>query len=340
MNGHKLQNSPMSDGREGKFCVLITGGNGFIGRTVLRTFHQHAERFSCILSLDLQPPAPHQQLPSVEYLALDIRSPQIESILHQHGVQVVVHLATVMPGARKDERELAYAVDVEGTRHLFEACIAANVQQFVYISSGAAYGYHPDNPEWLSETDPLRGNRDFAYAYHKRLVEDLLAQYRRSHPQIRQLIFRPGTVLGREVNSPISRFFEKRIILGLTGSTSPFVFIWDEDVANCILQGVLEQKTGIYNLAGDGALTLREIARLMGKPYCALPAGVVRIALRILRYLGLTRYGPEQVNFIRYRPVLSNRRLKEEFGYIPRFSSETAFLEFLQCRNQQRKETL
>lgn len=34
--------------------------------------------------------------------------------------------------------------------------------------------------------------------------------------------------------------------------------------------------------------------------------------------------GPEQINFLRYRPVLSNRRLKEEFGYrLQKTSAET-----------------
>ena len=39
----------------------------------------------------------------------------------------------------------------------------------------------------------------------------------------------------------------------------------------------------------------------------------------------LTQYGPEQVDFLRYRPVLVNRRLKEEFGYVPRKTSAEVF---------------
>ena len=56
-----------------------------------------------------------------------------------------------------------------------------------------------------------------------------------------------------------------------------------------------------------------------------LPAGLVGVALSILKRLGLTQYGPEQVNFLRYRPVLDNRRLKEEFGYVPRKTSAEVF---------------
>ncbi|MDQ7054790.1 MAG: SDR family oxidoreductase [candidate division KSB1 bacterium] len=328
----------MSTSTQMPLTVLITGANGFLGRAVLRALRQHPQRIANLLALDIRQPASDHRQPGVEYLTLDIRSPDMADLLQQHVVDVVVHLATIMPGRRKNERELAYSVDVLGTRHLLDACVVSGVRQFIYTSSGAAYGYHADNPPWLSESDPLRGNADFAYAHHKRLVEDMLADYRRSYPQLKQLIFRPGTILGREVNSPISQFFEKSILLGLTGSQSPFVFIWDEDVAQCIVKGILEGKSGIYNLAGDGALPLPQLAKLMGKPYLALPAGLVRAALWLLRRLRLTQYGPEQVDFIRYRPVLSNQRLKEEFGYTPRFTSEAAFLEFLRQRGLMRKE--
>jgi len=54
-----------------------------------------------------------------------------------------------------------------------------------------------------------------------------------------------------------------------------------------------------------------------------------------LRWLGMTRYGPEQVDFLRYRPVLSNEKLKSEFGYTPRKTTAQVFEYFLNQRQQQ-----
>jgi UDP-glucose 4-epimerase len=51
----------------------------------------------------------------------------------------------------------------------------------------------------------------------------------------------------------------------------------------------------------------------------------LRLALALLHPLRLSRYGPEQVDFLRYRPVLDNRRLKEQLGYRPRMSSAEVF---------------
>ena len=56
-----------------------------------------------------------------------------------------------------------------------------------------------------------------------------------------------------------------------------------------------------------------------------LSPDLLRLALRVLKALGLTQYGPEQLDFLRYRPVLANRRLKDVFGYVPRLSSADVF---------------
>ena len=65
-----------------------------------------------------------------------------------------------------------------------------------------------------------------------------------------------------------------------------------------------------------------------------LPAGLLQAALWLLKPLGLTQYGPEQVDFLRYRPVLDNRRLKKEFGYVPKLSSAEVFEQWRASRPQ------
>ncbi|MBV1752428.1 MAG: hypothetical protein KUA39_12500, partial [Desulfarculus sp.] len=120
---------------------------------------------------------------------------------------------------------------------------------------------------------------------------------------------------------------------GVAGSESPCVIIWDRDVVGVIRRDIFSSATGIYNLAGDGAVTMREIAGILGKTYLPMPAGLLRGALWLLKRLGLTQYGPEQVGFLQYRPVLDNKRLKEVMGYIPAKTSREAFEYYLAWRD-------
>jgi UDP-glucose 4-epimerase len=116
------------------------------------------------------------------------------------------------------------------------------------------------------------------------------------------------------------------------GSDAPFVFVWDEDVARCIVEGLREQWTGVFNLCGDGALPLPEVARRLGRTYLPLPAWLLAGALHALQATGLSKRGAEQVDFLRYRPVLCNEKLKSELGFTPTFTSEECFERYRRLR--------
>ncbi len=312
--------------------VLVTGASGLVGRQVVARLLEASDSIETLVALDLREPGPEARRSGVVYEQGDIRDPGLAKRLEHHGVDTVVHLAAVVTPGPASSRELEYSIDVEGTRNVVDSSITAGVSQLVYTSSGAAYGYHADNPVPLRESDPLRGNETFAYAWHKRRAEEILAERGAAHPDIARLVFRIGTILGEQVASPITALFERRIVVGVAGSDAPFVLVWDEDVAACIVQGILTRRSGTFNLAGDGALPLPEIARRLGKPYLPLPAPLLAGALRALRALGISARGPEQVDFLRYRPVLANDALKRDFGFRPRFSSAECFEHYRSLR--------
>lgn len=312
--------------------ILITGAAGFIGQQLLADLAVQQPNWT-LFAADIREIPANLLRGNVQPRLLDISQPEaVRKTVAECQPQAIVHLASVVSPPPGMSEATLHAIDVEGTRAIVEAAAASGVEQLIITSSGAAYGYYPENAEWIDEHDPLRGHNKFAYAKHKREVEELLVQARIAHPQLRQLILRPGTILGKRVNNQITDMFKKRAVLGIQGSDSRFVFIWDQDVVSIIRKGLENGASGIYNLAGDGALSLREIAQILRKPYRPLPAGLIQGVLRVLKPLRLSQYGPEQVDFLRYRPVLANRRLKEEFGYTPRYTSREAFIAFLDAQ--------
>jgi UDP-glucose 4-epimerase len=317
--------------------VLITGASGFLGQGLVRALATHG---SCqaVIAIDVREVPPAQRLPGITYITQDVRDPALASTLAEHQVDTVVHLASIVTPGKDSNREFEYSVDVGGTHNVLQACVQQGVSHIVVSSSGAAYGYHADNPDWLTEDVPLRGNESFAYSHHKRLVEEMLAQYRQSHPALQQTVLRIGTILGERVDNQITALFGKPRLLAIAGSDSPFVFIWDEDVIGAIVHALSGQApSGCYNLAGDGALTIFEIARRLNKRTRVLPACLLQAALFIGHHLGISRYGPEQLDFLRYRPVLLNTALKTRFGYTPAKTSAQAFDALIAARSQSGK---
>lgn len=312
--------------------VLVTGAAGDLGGKLIARLARSTPGGAAIVAVDVREVAAEKRLAGVSYVTVDVRDPDLAEVIAEHSAAVVVHLAAIVTPGPTDDREAQYSVDVGGTENVIRACLRAGVRRLIVSSSGAAYGYHGDHPEWLTEEHPLRGNDEFAYARHKRLVEERLARCREEHPELEQVVFRIGTILGDGVRNQITELFDRPRLLGVRGGDDRFVFIWDEDVAACLEQAITSPVTGIFNLAGDGALTMSELAAKMGKRYLRLPASWVRAALTVAKPLGWTRFGPEQVNFVRYRPVLANAKLKEVFGFVPRKTSSEVFDFYLACR--------
>ncbi len=300
--------------------ILITGAGGMIGRALTRELAQGPHE---VIATDLSAPA---DLPEgVRFVPLDVTGDAPDRVIAAEKPEVIVHLASIVTPGPGMGRELAYRVDVEGSREVLDAAIANGVRRLVVTSSGAAYGYHADNPVPLRETDALRGNPEFAYADHKRQVEEMLAQARDTNPELEQVVLRVGTVLGAGTDNQITALFRKPRLLAIRGSDSPFVFIWTRDLARILLRAATDGPAGIYNEAGDGAMGVGDLARRLGKPVRRIPAGAIKAALALAHPLRLSRYGPEQVRFLQYRPVLANDALKRDFGYVPELTSAEVF---------------
>jgi UDP-glucose 4-epimerase len=311
------------------FNILVTGATGYIGSQAIKRFAKETETIGEIYGLDIKPaPAEFSSLKNYHHLQQDIRDAKIVEQLKDKNIQIVVHLASLV-GVSKNSRDFEYSVEVEGAKNLLNFTKECNVKQFVVTSSGAAYGYHEDNPEYLSEDDPIRGNYEFPYAYHKRRIEEEIELFKKENTDVKFLIFRPGTILGKTVNNQITDLFKKPVLVGIKGSKSPFNFILDEDVVECLFIGMRDEREGTYNLAGDGYMTFPQIAQVLKKPFLPLPQKLVKKSLGFLSKIKLTQYGPEQTKFLAYRPVLSNKKLKSSFGYTPKLSSEDCFYFFL-----------
>jgi UDP-glucose 4-epimerase len=312
--------------------VLVTGGSGFLGTSVVAGLAA-SDSIEHVVSADIRTPSPGVRLPGVLYERVDVTDASgLPDLLRRHSIDTVVHLVSIVNPGRSTTVTQEFAVDVEGARAVFAACVEAEVSRIVVSSSGAAYGYHRDNAERITESEPLRGNEDFPYSRHTRLVEEMLAKLRESQPQLSQTIFRIGTILGPAVDNQITALWESTRVVKLAGSDSPFVFVWVDDVVEVMVQASGFGPAGIFNVAGDGAVPVDEIARALGKKLLVLPPWLFAAALWVGHALRLTPHEPAQVNFLLYRPVLDNTALKETFGFTPSHTSREAFESYLEAR--------
>lgn len=147
--------------------ILVTGGSGFLGRHVVRHWAA-AERERPLRLLLRQAPF---ETPAAQVVLGDLRDE--ESLRRAvSGADAVVHLAgkTIdRDGSGFDE------VNVEGTRRLCRAALAAGVSRFLYVSSVGVYGHgsHRD----ADESTPLRPDTPFSRS--KAAAEQIVLDHHR-----------------------------------------------------------------------------------------------------------------------------------------------------------------
>ncbi len=106
--------------------ILVIGGAGMLGRAVLRTLTQNGHT---VKSFDLQP-SPDDEASS---LIGDIRDAAAVTRACQ-GIDAVIHAAAYV-NQNPSPQPIMHAVNVQGTRHVINACQAARVPRLIYISS-------------------------------------------------------------------------------------------------------------------------------------------------------------------------------------------------------------
>ena len=110
---------------------------------------------------------------------------------------MVVHLAFAILDASDSTR----ALNVEGSRRVFEEAVKAGTERICYASSVAAYGFHDDNPDWLTEEITARGSPEHPYSQQKAEVEQVLAATLLNRRRTIAYVFRPCIVAGPEART-------------------------------------------------------------------------------------------------------------------------------------------
>ena len=312
--------------------VAVTGPTGEVGRSVLAAL-ERSDRVKRVLGMARRPfdPAAHGWK-KVEYRRGDVMDRSTVDDLVAEA-DVVVHLAWIIFGDRDETRK----VNLEGSRNVFEATVKAGPRRLVYTSSIAAYGFHEDNPELLTEDLAPRGTEEFYYSAEKAELESLFHEVM-DGSDIDQYILRPCIVGGRDapalINDVVRRFqlggrwpLERDLLRVIPGASpvlpeagTSFQLVHHDDCADAIVAAIEGRGIpGIYNLAGDGAITLTDVAGELGWRTVPMPGLAVKAAVQLVSRLG--RLLPQDlawVNIARRSSIMDTTKARGELGWRPR----------------------
>lgn len=300
---------------------VITGGSGYIG-TRLVDHLSRREDTERVVICDLRPP--HGYLPKTAFRQLDVRDREgVRRVLEEAQADVLIHLAFILNPIH--DEHLMYDIDVNGTHNVLEAAGAAGTGQVLVTTSAVAYGAFPDNPEPLTEEDPVRGVASFSYARDKTESDRLCQLWAATYPGRTMTIVRPCIVFGPNVDNYLLRIWTKTPFQADTGHLERKIqFVHEDDVVEAIIGLLHGRHAGAYNVAGDGLMTLRECAEIAGMPIRRMPLRAYRAIARLLWRTPLGESPPGQVEFAIHPWIVSNEKLKAT-GWKPQYTSQETF---------------
>lgn len=328
--------------------VAVTGPTGEIGLATLRAL-EASPQVARVVGMARRPfdPAEHG-LSKVVYRQGDVLDrAAVDAALD--GADVVVHLAFIVIGDPDEARP----INLEGSRNVFEAAVGAGARRLIYTSSVAAYGFHEDNPQPLTEDVPLRDTETFYYSAHKAELESVLAELE-AGADTDVYVFRPCIVAGagatRLVETmvgmlplygqlPLLRRFVDEVPFLAPVVPDPgisFQLVHHDDVAAALLAGVEGRgQPGVYNLAAPDVTDLGALARELGWLTVPVPKAALAPLDEVLaRVPGL----PVEVAWLsafRTPVVMDCSRAREALGWRPSLDSAETLAETVAAAREQ-----
>ncbi|MCI2416988.1 NAD-dependent epimerase/dehydratase family protein [Saccharopolyspora sp. K220] len=317
----------------GPNVVLVTGVSRFLGGHLAARLAANpaVER---VLGVDTVQPGRDllRRMGRTEFVRADIRNPLITKVIANAKVDTVVH-AAVNSHSGPDGRVTMKEMNVIGTMQLLAACQQSPlVRKVVVRSTCAVYGSSSRDPAVFTEDMEPRDLPSSGYAKDAVEIEGYVRGFGRRRPEVDITTLRFSNLIGPRIDAMLTRYFALPVVPTVFGFDARLQLLHSEDALAVLERATLADKPGVFNVAGDGVLMLSQAIRRAGRIPMPLPSMAVSPLTQFFRSARLVDFSPEQLRYLNFGRVLDTTKLREEFGFTPRWTTLQAFDDFVRGR--------
>jgi UDP-glucose 4-epimerase len=315
--------------------VLVTGVNGYLGGHLAARLAEDSS-IDRVIGVDAAAPSPAlaKLMGRAEFVRADIRNPLIAKVISTARVDTVVHASNTAHPAGPSGRVLHKAMNVIGTMQLLAACQRSMlVRKLVVKSTAAVYGAGPRNPAAFTEDMAPRELPSSGYAKDNAEVEGYVRGFGRRRPDVSVTTLRFTNLIGPQVDTVLTRYFALPVVVPTAlGRDARLQMLHSEDALAVLHRAVTHELPGVFNVGADGVLLLSQAIRRAGRLPLTVPEPILAPVTGLFRHTRLMDFGPEQLRYLNFGRVVDTTRLKETFGFTPRWSTRQAFDDYVNGR--------
>ncbi|HZY89026.1 MAG TPA: 1-acyl-sn-glycerol-3-phosphate acyltransferase [Gemmataceae bacterium] len=240
--------------------------------------------------------------------------PDLPALLRQEGSDTVVFSPWAMKAAAPDLAEVEAA---------FLALVRAGVRRAVVLSSASVYGPNPHNPGLVSEGRLTLRHRHNPIAAGWLALEALARRHLARGAGAALTVLRPAALPLADDLSPLGALLHRRLAFPVLGHDPSVQLLAPDDLARAVCRALEAGATGVFNVAPDGVIPLRQALRLAGVRSLPLPYLLQRLLRAAAATLGLAA-PPAALDYLRYNWTVSGAKIKTEAGLVLQRASATA----------------
>jgi UDP-glucose 4-epimerase len=258
---------------------------------------------------------PRRPFKRAEVMVADLRSRALQHILEAIRPDTVLHMQRVFSERDSVSTEEAHEINVMGTLNLAASLQRTpSVRKFVLMSSLHVYGGSPTDPAVLSEDGKLRAPVKSKFAADLIEMENIINLLARGERKVAVACLRFADLIGRECQKPMAQYLRMPVVPSILGYDPRLQFCHEDDAISILKRAVLEDLSGLYNVAADGAVYLSQALRLGKRAQLPIAPPLIGLATRAAKFAGLTALDTHHWLTLRYGRVIDNTKVKARFG--------------------------
>lgn len=302
--------------------VLIVGLTRFAGYRLAQRLEGDPS-VEYVAGIDDEPPA--RALDRTEFIPADVRNPLLGRLVTATEVDTVVdcHVAASLPGHSTATR---HELNVIGTMQVLAAAAKSpDVRRVVMLSSTAVYGADPADPAFFTEDMGPRRAPTSVHGRDLAEVEEYCRDFAERTPQIELVVLRSADLLGPTVRTAFTAYLDLPVVPTVLGFNPRLQFAHEDDVIDTLAAAVAaphggSEVAGVYNVAGDGVVTLAKLLRMAGRLAVPVAAPLLGPGAAVARRLGVADLPSDLRALLQYGRGVDTQRVRERL-HAPRHST-------------------
>lgn len=258
------------------------------------------------------PQTDFSQVENIDFKKINYTRGNFERLFRDHHFDAVYILGRLTHG--KSSLEDRLDLNLIESRRILDLSLKFGAKKIIVLSTYHVYGALHDNPTFIQEDQPLRASIKYPELRDVVEVDQITTNWLwKNQRKIDTVVLRPATIIGPQIKNTMTKYLLTPYAPVCADFNPMYQFIHEFDMASILVRTLFEVPSGIYNIAPDECISLKEAKKVLEMPTTPVPSFLLKFSNRVAQATSwsLPRYF---IDYIRYSCIIDNSLIKSYLG--------------------------